>query len=50
MAIQLMPYLNTISWQSRWETGSASYSTLPADQLMQSLHSQLESIVAARPR
>ena len=50
MAIQLMPYLNTISWQSRWETGSASYSTLPADQLMQSLHSQLESIVTARPK
>jgi hypothetical protein len=50
MAIQLMPYLNTISWQSRYETGSTSYSTLPADQLMQSLHSQLESIVAARPR
>ena len=50
MAVELMPYLNTISWQSRWETGSDSYSTLPADQLMQSLHSQLDSIVAARPR
>jgi hypothetical protein len=50
MAIQLMPYLNTISWQSRWETGSTAYSTLPADQLMQSLRSQLESIVAARPK
>ena len=23
MAIELMPYLNTISWQSRWETGSS---------------------------
>ena len=49
MAIQLMPYLNTISWQSRYETGSSSYSTLPADQLMQSLRAQVESIVAARP-
>ncbi|HEY5788627.1 MAG TPA: hypothetical protein VIT65_28030 [Microlunatus sp.] len=49
MAIQLMPYLNTISWQSRYETGSGSYSTLSADQLMQSLRSQVESIVAARP-
>ena len=26
-AIQLMPYLNTVSWQYRYETGSASYST-----------------------
>ncbi len=50
MAIELMPYLNTISWQSRWETGSATYTTLPADQLMQSLRSQLDSIVAARPQ
>ncbi len=50
MALQLMPYLNTISWQSRWETGSGSYSTVPADQLMQSLHAQLDSIIADRPR
>jgi hypothetical protein len=50
MAIQLMPYLNTITWQYRYESGSSSYSTLPADQLMGSLRSQLESIVAARPK
>lgn len=50
MAIQLMPYLNTLTWQSRYETGSAAYSTLPADQLMQSLHSQLDDVVAARPK
>lgn len=49
MAIQLMPYLNTISWQSRYETGSSSYSPFSADQLMQSLRAQVESIVAARP-
>ncbi len=49
MAIQLMPYLNTISWQSRYDTGSGPYSTLSADQLMQSLRAQVESIVAARP-
>ena len=50
MAIQLMPYLNTITWQYRYESGSSPYSTLPADQLMGSLRSQLESIVAARPK
>lgn len=50
MAIQLMPYLNTITWQYRYESGSTPYSTMPADQLMGSLRSQLESIVAARPK
>ena len=34
MAVQLMPYLNTLTWQFRYETGSSEYSTLPADQLM----------------
>lgn len=49
MAVQLMPYLNTLTWQSRYETGSQSYSTLAADQLMQSLRSQLDTVVDARP-
>ena len=49
-AIQLMPYLNTLTWQYRYETGSASYTPLAADQLMRSLHSQLDAVVAGRPR
>jgi len=50
LAIQLMPYLNTLTWQYRYETGSTSYSPLAADRLMQSLRVQLESVAAARQR
>jgi hypothetical protein len=50
MAISLMPYLNTLSWQFRYETGPRTYSPLAADQLMQGLHAQLDAVVAARPR
>ena len=50
MAIQLMPYLNTITWQYRYESGRPEYSPLAADQLMASMHTQLEAVVAARPR
>jgi hypothetical protein len=49
MAIQLMPYLNTITWQYRYESGSGSYSTLAADQLLESMRTQLDAVVAARP-
>jgi hypothetical protein len=49
-AIQLMPYLNTVTWQYRYETGSATYTPLAANQLMQSLHAQLDAVVAGRPR
>ena len=49
MAIQLMPYLNTVTWQFRYEPGAESYSPLAADRLMQSLLSQLDAVVAARP-
>lgn len=47
-ATQLLPYENTLTWQYRYETGSASYSTLAADQVMYSLRVQLDAIVAAR--
>lgn len=50
MAIQLMPYLNTVTWQYRYESGRSSYSTLAAEQLMQGLRAQLDAVVAARPR
>lgn len=50
MAIQLMPYLNTLTWQFRYETGTTSYSRLAADQLMAGLRTQLAAVVAARPR
>lgn len=50
MAIQLLPYVNTLTWQYRYETGATAYSPLAADQLMQGLHAQLDSVVAARPR
>ncbi|HEU5484670.1 MAG TPA: hypothetical protein VFU98_07170 [Microlunatus sp.] len=50
MAISLMPYLNTLSWQFRYETGPRPYRPLAADQLMQGLHAQLDAVVAARPR
>jgi hypothetical protein len=49
-AIQLMPYLNTVTWQYRYETGSAPYTPLAANQLMQSLHAQLDAVVGGRPR
>jgi hypothetical protein len=49
MAIQLMPYLNTLTWQYRYEPGAQSYSPLAADRLMQSLVSQLDAVAAARP-
>jgi hypothetical protein len=49
MAIQLLSYLNTLTWQFRYESGSATYSPLGADRLMYSLHAQLDSIVANRP-
>ena len=48
-AVQLMAYENTLTWQYRYESGSTSYSPLAADQLMSSLHSQLDAVVAARP-
>lgn len=50
MAIQVMPYLNTLSWQYRYETGGGPYLPTAADRLMWSLRSQLDSVVAARPR
>ena len=50
MAIQLLPYENTLSWQYRYETGSGSYSPLAADQVMYSLRVQLDAIMAARPQ
>lgn len=49
-AIQLLSYENTLSWQYRYEPGATSYSTLSADQLMSGLRSQLDTVVAARPR
>ena len=49
-AIQLLPYENTLTWQYRYEPGATSYSTLAADQLMSALRSQLDAVVAARPR
>ena len=49
-AIQLLSYENTLSWQYRYEPGATSYSTLAADQLMSGLRSQLDTVVAARPR
>jgi hypothetical protein len=49
LAIQLLPYLNTLTWQYRYETGTGDYSPLAADQLMQGLHAQLDAVVAARP-
>lgn len=48
LAIQLMPYLNTLTWQFRYEADSTSYSPLAADRLMQSLRAQLDEIVASR--
>lgn len=49
-AIQLMTYENTLTWEYRYESGSTSYSPLAADQLLSSLRSQLDAVVAARPR
>lgn len=50
MAMQLLPYQNTLTWQYRYETASGAYAPLAADQLMYSLRVQLDAIVAARPR
>lgn len=50
MAIQLMPYLNTITWQYRYESGTPVYAPLAADQLMASMRTQLDAVVAARPK
>lgn len=47
-AVQLMAYENTLTWQYRYESGSTDYSPLAADQLMSSLRSQLDAVVAAR--
>ncbi len=49
MAIQLMPYLNTITWQYRYEAGTPAYTPVAADQLMASMRTQLDAVVAARP-
>jgi hypothetical protein len=50
MAIQLMPYLNTITWQYRYESGTPAYDPLAADQLMASMRTQLDAVVEARPK
>lgn len=48
MVIQLMVYLNTVSWQFRYANGVTDYVPDPADQLLTGLNDQLEAVVAAR--
>lgn len=43
---QLMTYRNTVSWQFRYAAGVNTYTSDPADRLIQSLQNQLDAVAA----